>query len=851
MAVEYPDAYDIGVCNLLKEKFSAQKLYRPMRITCYEAGTRLTYEITGISQANTARIHLEIEKFVGGGFAGQVYRVKVLDIQTPNGPVPGIESGRVYALKILIPPSGFSRFFRNLMYRAGFQGPFQPQVNPFAARAGALWQKFIRRAAKIRFGNEATVNDIHATFIDETLGSCGEISDWIDGRHWRLEIDDRLDLLKLFYQERLPGFINPQKLGSPEYRAKKKFMKDFVQLLQDMGAYEFARQYEWTTCKSQPNCLKRHDTEDDPANGLVAVDFRAGLALLSFLPMSPGDIKLIFKGLARGSLVQFDRGNLVKLKHFIKKHEECFTDMLPMLDDLEKCEDIYRNSTPDFTHNHIRLLYSKKLWSTIMQSSRTGWRIKNKIDDKTAGKLNKSTIKTLLFGFLGAVPLLGNFIRDIWGRGDLRKHYSALLTKWSYIRRSGKARCAEKAYKWYREERINKHKVEKIAGSVPRFFMHLPLSLLPRSLHRCFTDKEYFKERLHGILVKPVQLYFSAPVREKWLRDMVARGQKKHMLNAKDAETILSQVKEPYIQKYLKSLAVHLCTLPATEIGSIILGGIYAMTHPGTTFTQAMAIMGGLMILFQFTPISPGSLVRGIYVVYLVIKERNYKDYNIAVYLAFFKYIGYLAFPIQMTYRYPELARFMAGHWATEAVHIVPVFGEKGALLEHWVFRLFYNWPLTLRRRMLKRAEYRAAQSPRYWHVPLIATAAAAILAAADHMFLQYIGIMPTLYDTWWLALLVIFIGSAVITLGCGGAPIGKRIISAVVWGVMTGFLYTIFTAYWVMEGNFMLNEILISGIWRVFIFTVFAPIGALITELRLPDPDLKKNSYQPLFEKV
>ena len=84
----------------------------------------------------------------------------------------------------------------------------------------------------------------------------------------------------------------------------------------------------------------------------------------------------------------------------------------------------------------------------------------------------------------------------------------------------------------------------------------------------------------------------------------------------------------------------------------------------------------GILVAFQVTPVSPGSLVRGLYGLYLVIRERNFKDYNIAVFLGFFKYIGYLAFPIQMTQRYPALARFMAGHWATEAVHAVPVFGE-------------------------------------------------------------------------------------------------------------------------------------------------------------------------------
>ena len=227
-----------------------------------------------------------------------------------DGPIKGLEVGGIYAMKILIPPSTFSRLFRNAIYWMGFQGPFQLQVNPIAARAGALWQKFIRRGAKIRWGDEKTVVDIHATFVDHTLGSCGEFSEWVDGRTWRLEVDDHLDFLKKWRRGRP---VETDRLGSPEYRAKYEFMHEFVALLHDMGGHEFARQYEWSTCKSQPNCLKRKGTDNNPSGGLVAVDFRAGLALLMFLPMSPGDFKLIVKGLGRGSLVQFDRGSIKQL----------------------------------------------------------------------------------------------------------------------------------------------------------------------------------------------------------------------------------------------------------------------------------------------------------------------------------------------------------------------------------------------------------------------------------------------------------------------------------------------------------------------------------------------------------
>ena len=100
--------------------------------------------------------------------------------------------------------------------------------------------------------------------------------------------------------------------------------------------------------------------------------------------------------------------------------------------------------------------------------------------------------------------------------------------------------------------------------------------------------------------------------------------------------------------------------VPVTQIVSLAVAWIYVAMHPEMPRTEAYAGAAAILVLFQITPISPGSLVRGLYVLYLVIKERNFKDYNIAFTLSFFKYIGYLAFPIQMAYRYPDLARFMA-----------------------------------------------------------------------------------------------------------------------------------------------------------------------------------------------
>jgi len=826
--------YSIEVHKDLEKEFKQLALHRPMRIERYEIGTGLAYDITAVGSTLKAKVHLIIRKFVGGGFAGQVYQVEITGIESETGPIDNLEVGGVYAIKILIPPSAFSLLFRNVLYWVGFQGPFQLQVNPAAGRAGALWQKFIRRGAKIQFGTESAVVDIYATFVDNSLGSCGELSEWVEGRTWRLEVDDNLDVLKRWIKGKK---ADPQKLGSPEYRAKLEFMRQFVELLHQMGAHEFARQYEWSTWKSQPNCLKRSGTEDSPSKGLTAVDFRAGLALLPFLPMSPGDFKLIATGLLRGSLVQFDRGNIKKLRQFIGDHKENFAGMERGLEELEGAEQIYRNSVPDITHNHIRLLYSPTLWSTMLKSAITGWRVRNLINRQCRDRLQKNTVLTLLFFLLGLIPLIGRFFRRIWGQPFWRAHYRMILTSADYLRRAVRAKFIEKIINWHRAGRLDDNRALSVSKQIRHCIYHWPLSLLPVGIHKILTDWPYAKERLDYYLLRPVRLYFNNDLREQWLRDMVTEGKQKHLLSNEDAGVILAQIDEPYIQKYLKSLAVHVCTLPVTQVVSLIVAIIYVVTHPELPRAQAYAIGLGIIALFQVVPISPGSLVRGLYVLYLVIRERNFKDYNIAVFLGFFKYIGYLAFPIQMTYRYPALARFMAGHWSTEAVHVVPVFGERGALLEHKIFNLFYNWPLTIRRRMRKRSEMRADMRPRYWHVVLCAVAGTGIFVSADWLYMDQFGALPGLKVIWGFAVIVPLLIGIVVTLGAGGAALWKRIAGAALCAVAVGVFSAIVSGLFGTSAPVGASTIAIIGIWRAFAFTMISVLGVLLTEVKMPEP--------------
>ena len=513
-----------------------------------------------------------------------------------------------------------------------------------------------------------------------------------------------------------------------------------------------------------------------------------------------------------------------------------------MFDELKACERVYRDSVPDITHHHFRLFYSRRLWTTLLDSAVTNWKVRNRVDDIWARKLGRSHILTLLFIFIGWIPLLGVFIQRLMGHALWRKHYHMMLTSRDYFRRVFQAKMAEKVLCWHRTGRVNDKRALTVASASWRFVGHLFLSILPVGLHRLMTDRQYAKERLDYLFIRPIRLYFNPKLREQWLRDMVKEGREKNILNTEDSGIILNQIKEPFIQKYLKSLAVHVCTLPVTQVVSVLLAIGYIMMHPEMSRAQAWGIGIGIIALFQVVPISPGSLVRGLYVVYLVIKERNFKDYNIAVFLGFFKYVGYLAFPIQMAYRYPVLARFMAGHWANESVHIVPVFGESGALLEHWVFCLFYNWPLTIRRRVLERLQKRASLQKRFWHVGLCIIIAAGIFSLAEYIFLKQVGEVPGLKDMGWLCVLVSMSCGAAVTMGCGGASLWERIIGAVVWGSLTGGFYTTLSATLDMSNRLSVAAMAADSIWRMFVFSIFAIIGVVITELKLTDPDLKKS---------
>jgi hypothetical protein len=676
----------------LERQFEGCELVRPFRRSAYDPGDRLEYSITGVLPASTGRIVVEVERFVGGGFAGQVYRVELLEVQADGGPISGLTVGHPYAVKILKPPSAFARVFRDSLYFLAYQAKFGAQVNPASVRVGVLWQKLIRRAAAVEYGDENAVCDTYATFYDEDLHSFGEINEWIEGRLWKYEVDDRMFGRWDFRSH------PPEDHNCPEYVHKKLFMRQLVELLHQMGAPELARQYEWWSCKSQPNALKRLSADHSPRAGLTAVDFRAGLTLLPFLPMSPVDVRLILTGLLRGKLVQFDRSDPVQFRKFLEEHRDDFEDLQPAIDELLEQEAIHRASLPDLTHHHVRLIADRRLRRSVGDGAITAWKSLGRLDDAHASSLQSRRGLLALLFMVSLVPLLGRSVVRLWGNARAREHARRCLTSFGYLWRAIRGSQIETLVVWQREERVCDERAMRLVHRPVRYWLQrIFFGWLPATWHRSLAEPPFAWARIRDAIGFSVRFLREPPFREEWLLEQVDLGQREGMVSPEEATRISEQIQDPFIQKYLKSIAVHICTLPVTQVVSLAVA-LYVMVRFGQSWGESVAYALAVLAIFQVTPISPGSIARGSYVVYLIISERNLRNYSVAVLVSFWKYIGYLGFPLQMVRQYPALSRLMAGRWARSMANFVPVFGETGGLFEHAVFDLFFNLPLSVKR---------------------------------------------------------------------------------------------------------------------------------------------------------
>jgi hypothetical protein len=165
-------------------------------------------------------------------------------------------------------------------------------------------------------------------------------------------------------------------------------------------------------------------------------------------------------------------------------------------------------------------------------------------------------------------------------------------------------------------------------------------------------------------------------------------------------------------------------------------------------------------------------------------------------------------------------------------------------LLEHWVFSLFYNWPLTVRRRLRGRAEIRVRQTPRHWHMFACSLGASGLLCATEFVRRQYFGAGPGLREMVLPLAAVPLLCGAVVTLAAGGASLRRRTVLAVLAGILTGMLAAGGVAalnyyVWALSPNPV--AAVSRGVWLAFTGTLASVAGALLVELTLPDPQAKR----------
>lgn len=192
-------------------------------------------------------------------------------------------------------------------------------------------------------------------------------------------------------------------------------------------------------------------------------------------------------------------------------------------------------------------------------------------------------------------------------------------------------------------------------------------------------------------------MLFRPELRSARLMEEVQDGLNNGMLTAAEAERIRGQIHDPMLQTYLTCLAVHIAMLPITNLSVLAAAVWYSLTR-NLSFAEGARWAALGLAFFAVAPMSPGSLARGLFVLGVIWRRRSFRRLRIALAFSFWRYVGYMAFPLQMVGSFPALARYMAARWATHAVRCIPAYGRPGGLLEHRAFDLAFNLPLTLAR---------------------------------------------------------------------------------------------------------------------------------------------------------
>ncbi|MDO8589080.1 MAG: hypothetical protein Q7T82_18790 [Armatimonadota bacterium] len=725
----------------------------------YDPGDTVAARITDIDGSHHDA-EFEIERYCGGGFAGQVYRARC--VQCDDG---WLAPGEVFALKFFSPRSGMRRRFRDFLYLLAFQSPFPHQFNEAAVRTGLYLTRLLRWASRVEFGSDAPINDCLGAFWDEHIGSFAEIDEWVEGRVTDPDVDSEILIRRSrnkriskamsegessVYRERHSerseesAFSGAHGIGpllepNTEIAHKKKFMAALVRLCGELGIDDLARQVYWWTGMSQANVLTRNSGSEQ--REFVWVDRRPGLP--GFL-LSIGDFPLLLKAIRRGSIPPFDRINFKKLRMWAKAPDREAWEST--VDELKAEDDLYRSQQIDLIGNNVRLLTSKRLRSSIADSIINYWRLAGRVDDKTAGKLRG--VRMLPHLLLSCIPLIGARLQKLFGNADYRAHVKRFLVdgryRWEYYDRRRKVDLSM----WLRDGRVSEKRAERVLDSLPAyfrdrvcsfwvigfpFFVALPkiLSLsswpvwawlviyvaaaslvtLPPTWQMFFTDLRHALGTLGRGFGHAAGYVFNVAHRRKvnvdWVHERTKEDIRHGYLSEVESETFRAIAGSDSMQQYVTGIMVTLALQPASEIVLLSLAAVLGAhwLRDVTSFHalwrvlwQQMGHLGwwALPIVALFCAISPAGILRFTYCLVQWLRNRHV-PYGTATSLALWRAIGDLAFMVQIARTHPQFSRYLLTSSICRLSGVVPVFGERGGLLNIWAATVFLSWPASFK----------------------------------------------------------------------------------------------------------------------------------------------------------
>lgn len=634
----------------------------------------------------------------GSGFAGTVYQARLprktaIDFQVD--PRPGAQPG-LLALKVLRPINPWKTALRDLFFFLSFQSSYAPRLRAAAVRSGLIWQAILRRAASIDLADPEAVARPLGYYWDAGLRAYVEIHEWVESRAARY---GSVEWQPQHTTDASMASSRPAPAQSSEMQRKRAFMRSIAWLCERTGALGLRRQYEWYTFVSQANVLLRsRDINGGPPDraSFTAIDFRVGLAVPFFLPLSPVHLAYIWRGLSSGRLVFFDEVDFGRLEAYAAAHADVFAPLAGWIEQLKRDDEEYRRALPDLWHTWSRARRGDRRGPAIQAAILSDCQRLGRLSPRGASRCQRQPLFFLLYLLCGCLPILGGELQRLLGDETHRTHLRRILGDPPYRRATLHARQQVDVRTWQETGRIGAGHAAVLAGSLSNYWVErLAFGWLPARLQRLATDPAARRRLVQAWVGEPLRRLWDAAARQAWLDEILINQQERGVLPPEHAARLARQAQGAQSQAFLLDLGFIL----ALEIFSkavYLLLAVYGILQ-GNYLPLAAAALG---------PVPPSGLARALYAFLRLVAglaDRQLRSDRrllsarlVGLLVAPWRWVGNL-FPLLEMFAYaPQLSLLVADDFVSRLVRAIPVLGGRGKLLEYWAFQLIYGLPLAL-----------------------------------------------------------------------------------------------------------------------------------------------------------